>query len=351
MKILMFILLGVISSTQAMEREQALSRCSTPVVSLRFCNSLTDLPDEMNLKIFELVIEDNPLSRAIKNVCSLARTCKDFYRLFNDESLTRNLILRLEKKMGEPELKPADAKTAYFWRLFAAALKLRTKNAVGWVLKKVGNSGPTKDFKRVSSRERMDLKHILLENYGGLSFSEFRLIDSKPIKILEMAETPSFGKERGRPLKVLSLKSCSLNTLHGLLYISDLRTVDIFEVAGNVISEIDPDCLGRFENLVTLDLANNNLQTIDMAVFSQLKKLKMLDLSRNKLHTVSCTVNECGPNLDKIDLSFNEITYLDLFVIQKISACVIDLKNNRIANVEELKALSKPVTKRILVDE
>jgi len=348
---MIFFLLGVIPSVQAMEKESVVSGCSTPADSVPFCFSLTHFPDEINLRFFELVIEDNPLPVAIKNVYSLAATCKDFYRLFNDEQLTSRLILRLEKRMGEPEIKSADVHTSYYWRLFAAAIKLRTKNAVGWVLKKVGNSGPLKDFKRVSSRERMDLKSILLEYYGGLSFAEFRLIDSRPVKILEIAETPTFGKERGRPLKVLSFKSCSLNTLNGLLNVSDLRTVDIFEVSGNVISEIDPTCLARFENLTRLDLAFNNLQTINLGIFAALKKLKTLDLSRNNIQTVSYTAQDKGPDLDKVDLSFNKITTIDPAVLEKISARVIDLKNNNITNAEHIKQLSKPVTKRILVDE
>ena len=351
MKILIFFLLGVISSVQTMEKESVVSRCSTPAGSLPSCYFLIDFPDEIKIKFFEYTADEGSVKDGIKNVQSLAYSCKDFFRLFNDEQFIKNLILRLEKRAGEPKIQSDDKKTLYYWRLLAVVTKLKNKIALKWFFKQVGTKGPIKDLKRISSKECMDLAVLLKENYGGLNVAEYRFINKRPIKILEADEPCLYGQQKARLVKVLSLKSCGLINLDGLLSLYDLPTVDVFDVSGNVISEIDAECLGRFENLVTLDLANNNLQSINLGIFVPLKKLKTIDISVNKIKTVLCALYNDGPNLDKLDLSHNNIEYINPGVIEKISARIIDLTNNKVKNAESLKALSKSVTKRILVDE
>ena len=352
MKILLF-LLGASFFVQTMEKGVAVANTMGAAAAyIPFSEySLAMFPRELKIKFFECVIEDDTLSLSINNVYSLASTCKAFFQIFEDERFINNLILRLEKKVEKPNIEGVDKKTLYYWRLLAVVTKLRNKIALKWFFKKVDTSGPIKDFKRVTSRECLDLTTILNQYYGGLSVAEYRFVNKRPIKILEVYEAPLYGQEKTRPIKSLSLKVCGLVNLDGLLSLSDLETVDFFEVPGNMLSEIDPIYLDRFENLVTLDLANNNLQSINLDVFTKLKKLKMLDLSVNKIQTVLCTVYEDGPDLNKIDLCRNKITYVDPVVLEKVSARLIDLRNNKITNTENLKAISKAVTKRILVDE
>lgn len=353
MKILMFFLLGVISSAQAMEKESVLSSFSAHADSYepRFC--LTDFSDEIKIKFYDYVAQISSLEIGIKSIYSLASSCRDFRRLFNDEALIKSLVLHLEKRIEDPVVQSMDKKkTIHYWRLLAVVTKLKNKIALRWFFSSVDpNSSPIKNIKRVSSKECMDLTNVLNQYYGGLSVAEYRFLNKRPVKILESIETNRLENKKTRLIKSLSLKACGLVNLDGLLSLYDLKTVHIFDVSANKISEINAEYLAPFENLITLDFANNDLQSIDLGIFATLKHLKIVDLSINKISTVLCTSYVLGNILERLDLSRNALTYVNPGVIEKVRAGTIDLTSNKIRNAESLKALAHVISKRILVDE
>lgn len=351
MKLILFFLLGVIFSVRAMEREQALQQFSTPVNSELHSFSLTDFSDEIKIKFLEYTSYDDSVEKGIKNAYSLASTCRDFLRLFGDSSFVKNLVFSIEsRRQNVPCI--FQKKDAHYNRcLKALAMKLKTKVAIQWYYNQVGNKGTFCDFKRILSFERMDFRTIMKHYYGGVDVSEHRIIDARPVKVLDIPEHPLQQSKERAPLKVLSLKSCYLNDLAGLLYVQDLRTVQSFDISTNELTHLTPAALDRFENLTILNISYNNLQSISFDLFFKLKKLKLLDLSHNQIKIILCDLSEDLPEFDKIDLTFNKLARIEPDVLDRISVGIMDLRDNPIANIEELKTVAKPVNKRILVDE
>ena len=103
------------------------------------------------------------------------------------------------------------------------------------------------------------------------------------------------------------------NTFNGLMR---LQTIVL---AGNLISEVEPEAFKNLPKISTLSLASNRISSVAPRAFVQLDNLQKLELQFNHLREFSLQVFEnCSTNWDSpltLNVSYNRIQSLDSFPV------------------------------------
>ncbi|GMM37705.1 hypothetical protein DASC09_050300 [Saccharomycopsis crataegensis] len=95
-----------------------------------------------------------------------------------------------------------------------------------------------------------------------------------------------------------------------------------------------PQCVRKFENLITLDLTKNYISSIDKGL-SKCSKLEYLSLSYNNINNIE---NLTLPNLRELDLSHNQIkTICELHDLGSLTK--LNLAKNQIIDIHNAKPL------------
>ena len=305
--------------------------------------TLQSISPDIHWMIFEFLSEDETFVKAVANMKALARTCNHFWHVYSDENLNAKVIVKWEKRTRTPKTVLDEA--SLYWRFFMMANKLQNPGALHWFSQKNNEKIATK-INDMTCVQHALLKDALIKLGGGLTLTEYKLFDKRPIKVLEHREV---GMTALQSCKMLSLKTFSLRSLGGIEKVSDLTSVENLNLSGNYLTQIDKAVIKRLTNLTRIDFAHNNLQSVNLEICPRVPRLKSLDFYCNRIEEVTCDA-QLQAGLQSINFTFNKIKYLDPKIFTKLQARCIDLSNNPLENREEIRALSKPVTNRIKLD-
>ena len=316
--------------------------------------TLLTIPQEIQLIVYESVadiiakekisLEEN-FQRSIKNFKALACVCRTFRRLSTDEQMNGRVILKWSGRLNSTG-------DSLYWRLYTLANQLGNQGALRWFAgQKINEMGITKKIEQITSEQRTCLRETLIKIVGGLTVNELRFLDLRPINVIEHQEPAKRGQVLPAPTRSLTLKACSLRNLVGIECTRDLYAIDLLDISGNRLTTIDPGFFNRFERLTRVDLAHNELLSVNLNIFARLSQLRSLDLYCNKIEEVTGDEQFTSMELQTVNLNSNQLKYVNPKVLTKIPARLIDLRGNPLQNREEIRALSKPVTNRILFDE
>lgn len=87
--------------------------------------------------------------------------------------------------------------------------------------------------------------------------------------------------------------------------------MEILNLSGNEISQIDNESFEEYEELINLSLSRNSIHSIELFAFIALKKLSYLDLSDNRIEQFDNRIVEHNEKLTFVDLSKNKFMTLD----------------------------------------
>ena len=299
-------------------------------------------PNDVKWLYIEEVANDETIEKSVSNVHALRDTCKYFRKLMLNEAFNIRIIKKWTEKFS------CNNNVPEYWHLFTIVRMLKTKKALEWFFKKYPKDRPI-NIRTATCEQRDQMQNALAAMYGGLSIGELRLLDIRPLKVLEGQEPYIYGQQPQK-IRFLSLKSYRLRNLEGVEFIQDLSTVELLDLSGNNLKALEHKDLCKMTNLTKLDLAFNDLKVINLGIFAKLLRLQVLDLHSNKLETVCCEEPLQSTNLQSICLNSNNLKYFDTTIISKLPARVLDLRGNPLQNWQEIRALSKPVNNRILID-
>ena len=305
---------------------------------------LLSISADIHWMIFEFLSEDETFVKAVANMKALARTCKQFWQVFSNEKLNGKVIVKWEKRTRDEKTKLDEA--SLYWRFFMMANKLQNSGALQWFSSQKNNEKIATKINDMTSVQHALLKDALIKLAGGLTVTEYKLFDKRPIKVLEL-------REFGMPVPsciMLSLKTFSLRSLAGIEKVPDLTSVENLNLSGNYLTHIDEALIKRLTNLTRIDFAHNNLLAVNLDAFAELPSLQSLDFYCNQIEEISCNVPFKNTGLGSINFAFNQIKNLDPKIFTRFQARSIDLSNNPLKNRQEIRAISKPVTNRIMLD-
>lgn len=117
-------------------------------------------------------------------------------------------------------------------------------------------------------------------------------------------------------------------------YTNVARSVEILNLSGNEITEIDSECLKDYKDLIKLSFARNSIHTIELFAFETVEKLSYLDLSDNRLEEIDDQIFERNAKLTSLDLSKNKFMFLkDKALIISDTVEFLSLRNSHLSHV------------------
>ena len=146
----------------------------------------------------------------------------------------------------------------------------------------------------------MNLKNNEFSEWSDLAKYRIKALnlDDNEIAIVSQDKTESFFK--------LVTRSLNRNELRELPYFPNSRlTLKYLEANENRIEMIQPSRLDNFTALINLHISNNKLRRFPE---SRLDSLQVLNLANNLLSRFSRLILENMPNLKTIDLNNNNLT-------------------------------------------
>ena len=156
--------------------------------------------------------------------------------------------------------------------------------------------------------------------------------------------------------KIEYLQKKILNIINTSLDVNLTGNEITINLNGKNVGNIDLGllCSVRFQNLQIIDLSNNRISNLDEIKNLDSPDLRQLILNHNKIEKIEPLNNPSISKLKILDLSYNhieQITALSNIINNNTELEKINLKNNRISNVETLKNNIPIYVKEINLDE
>ncbi|KAG8011882.1 Reticulon-4 receptor-like 1, partial [Nibea albiflora] len=96
----------------------------------------------------------------------------------------------------------------------------------------------------------------------------------------------------------------------------------------NLLTEMNPNWLGRPDNLAKLSLTENHIEVLNETMLDGLVHLKSLSLNKNRIRTIDPNSFNSQTVLDELDLSENRMTWVSPQVFRSLRSTRIRLDGN-----------------------
>jgi Leucine-rich repeat (LRR) protein len=131
----------------------------------------------------------------------------------------------------------------------------------------------------------------------------------------------------------LNLANNNLISLVGMHLIDSktLASIQVLDLKGNQLQELQPGVFDRLHNLQDLFLTCNQLQELQPGVFDRLLSLQVLDLRGNQLQEVQLCIFDRLHNLQALSLACNQLQKLQPDLFDRLSNLILlELDKNKL---------------------
>lgn len=115
----------------------------------------------------------------------------------------------------------------------------------------------------------------------------------------------------------------------------ELPNLEILDLTGSILDDVDHDLFGRLKNLKELILCKSSIKSIDFETMNKLSNLKSLNLNYNKIVTLKNAMFSSLSELESLSLKSNRIEFIEKEAFKGLGKLsVLNLSQNIISSVD-----------------